>query len=324
MKVAFFSTKPYDEKYFSKHAYPHQFTFYTEALSKETALLAKGHEAVCAFVNDNIDQEVLEKLSNYHIQLIIVRAASADNIDFNIATRLDINVEWVPGYSPEAIAEHTAALILNLNRKIHLAYQRTHKGNFKIDDLIGFNLSGKTIGIIGLGRIGLAFAKIMRGFGCKVIANDLHKNELFIREDIPYVSFPDLLMQSDIISLHCPLNKFNQHLINQSSIDMMKKGVILINAARGGLVDTQAVLRSLDGDKIAAFGLDVYEKERESFNKDFKDVEDINDPILKQLLNHPDVLLTPHQAFCTHEAMEQIAKTVTHRLSFYEAIFTAY
>lgn len=320
MKVAFFSARPYDIEYFEDKQSPHQFTFIMEKLDPVTVKLAENHEAICISSLDTADERVLHALCNMKINFIIVRASGIDNIDMAAAYHNDITVNWLPGYSPRAIAEHAVALLLTLNRKIHIASERIKNGNFSIDDLMGFNLYDKTVGIVGKGRIGNAFAEIMKGFGCHILVNDTKQNINIIHDGLQIVSLSELLQQSDIISLHCSLDDSSKAMINTQTLQLVKPGAVLINTARGKLVDTKAVLEALDNGLLSAYGADVYEHESDFFYETFKSLADVNDPVLRRLIQHPHMLLTAHQAFFTKEAMQQMARTVINELTYHESL----
>jgi D-lactate dehydrogenase len=320
MKVAFFSARPYDIEYFEDKRSPHQFTFIMEKLDPVTVKLAGNHEAICISSLDIADEPVLNSLCDMKINFIIVRASGIDNVDMAAAYHNDITVKWLPGYSPRAIAEHAVTLLLTLNRKIHIASERIRNGNFSIDDLMGFNLYDKTVGIVGKGRIGNAFAEIMKGFGCHILVNDTKQNINIIHDGLQIVSLSELLQQSDIISLHCSLDDSSKAMINTQTLQLVKPGAVLINTARGKLVDTKAVLEALDKGPLGAYAADVYENESMFFHQAFKFLDEIPDPVLKTLIQHPRVLLTAHQAFFTREAMQQMARTVINELTYQESL----
>lgn len=321
MQVAFFDTHAYDMPYYKDSPSGHRFTFIEAGLSLDTVPLARGHEAVCVSIYDRLEESVLEALAALDVKLAVVRSSGVELVDFEAAKKHKITVKWLPGYSPEAIAEHAVALILTLNRKIHLVWQRVCQGDFSIQWPAGFNLYRKTIGIIGMGRVGYAFARIMKGFGCRLLAHDVQEFENLAAEGIEYTSLEDLLKRSDIISLHATLNHSNACIINRNTLQLMKPGAILINTARGGLVDTTAVLTSLKNRQLDAYGADVYEKESGIFSHTFKSIEQAGDPLLKELTLQPNVLLTAHQAFFTKEALHQMARTIINELTFYEELF---
>ncbi|NLZ60917.1 MAG: 2-hydroxyacid dehydrogenase [Lentisphaerae bacterium] len=310
-KITFFDSKPYDREFFEacNQNYGFELKFFAHHLNSDTAGLALGSDAVCVFVNDRCDAAVIEALYGMGIRLIALRCAGYNNVDLRAAWER-INVLRVPGYSPNAVAEHAVALLLTLNRKTHRAYFRTRDNNFSIAGLLGFDLKEKHAGIIGAGRIGLALIQILRGFGMRVMAYDANpRPELAAQMGFSYVELPELFAQSDVISLHCPLTPETRHLINAESLALMKPGVVIINTGRGQLIDTQALIGALKSRKIGGAGLDVYEEESEYFFEDFSD-SFIPDDVLARLLSFNNVLLTSHQGFFTKEAMQSIA-TVT-------------
>lgn len=306
MKIAFFSTKSYDKQYFEALNSSHELCFYETALNQSTAALSKGFNAVCAFVNDQLNEATLNILHQNKVKVILLRCAGYNNVDVPTAVKLGIKIYRVPAYSPEAVAEHTLALILTLNRKTHKAYNRVREFNFSIENLVGFNLHQKTIGVIGTGNIGTAFCKIMLGMGCQIMAFDLNKNQELIEKGVKYVTIEELLKESDIVSLHCPLYSQTLHLINDKTIAMMKDGVMLINTSRGALIETKAVIQALKTRKIGYLGIDVYEQEADIFFKDSSGYI-IQDDMIARLMTFPNVLITGHQAFLTDEALTQIA-----------------
>lgn len=306
MKIAFFSTKPYDKDFFEKHNQTHELTFYDVALSETSVRLAEGFDGICVFVNDKVNDVIIGKLAKLGIRLIALRCAGFNNVDLVAAKKANIGVVRVPAYSPHAVAEHAVALIMTLNRKTHKAYNRVREGNFSLEKLIGFDLYQKTVGVIGTGKIGEAFARIMQGFGCKVIAYDVFPSQGLIDSGVKYTVLDEVLQQSDIISLHCPLTDKTHHLINETSIAQMKTGAMLINTSRGALVDTQAVVEGLKSKKLGYLGLDVYEQESNIFFNDLSE-EILVDDTLARLMTFPNVLITSHQGFLTEEALTQIA-----------------
>ncbi len=318
MKLAFFSTKPYDKRFFeaANQSTDHELTFYETKLTQATASLADGFDGVCVFVNDPLDEPTLETLSAQGCKLILLRCAGFNNVDLNAAERLGMTVCRVPVYSPFAVAEHTVALILTLNRKVHKAYNRVRDGNFAIDGLIGFDLHDKTIGIVGTGRIGQILAKICIGFGMHVLAHDLHPNPKLQDMGVTYVPFDELIKKSDIVSLLCPLTPKTHHLISTDVVEHMKRGVMLVNTSRGGLIDAKALIKGLKSGRIGSVALDVYEEEGDVFFEDLSD-QVLQDDVLARLLSFPNVLITSHQAFFTKEAMEQIARTTLNNASGY-------
>jgi D-lactate dehydrogenase len=318
MKIAFFSTKSYDREFFSRYVTTHELIYFETPLNEQTANLAAGCNAVCVFVNDKLNSAVIEQLKTIGIKLIALRCAGFNNVNLESAKTNNIKVVRVPAYSPHAVAEHAAALILTLNRKTHKAYNRVREGNFSLERLTGFDLYEKTAGVIGTGKIGQAFCNIMLGFGCKVLAFDLIANKDVAAKGVEYVPLMDVLMHSDIISLHCPLNEQTKHIINKQTIGMMKEGVMLINTSRGGLIDTAAIIESLKNGKIGYLGLDVYEQEEKLFFKDLSE-SIIQDDVIMRLLSFPNVLITSHQGFFTEEALTQIAQTTLENIDTFAA-----
>lgn len=317
MKIAFFSSKSYDKQSFTKIHSNHSFLFLENQLNEQTAILANGSDAVCAFVNDKLNAETLTILKEIGIQCILLRCAGFNNVDLPVATNLGMRVFRVPAYSPNAVAEHAVALILTLNRKTHKAYNRVRESNFSLAQLEGFDLVNKTIGVIGAGNIGLAFCKIMLGFGCKVLAYDLTENPKLKNTEVEYSSLKNLYERSDIISLHCPLNEATKHIIDKESIDQMKSNVMIINTSRGALLDTKAAIYALKHNKIGYLGIDVYEQEGNLFFQDLSGTI-IDDDDIARLTTFPNVIITAHQGFFTHEALQQIAETTLNNASCYE------
>jgi len=319
MKVAVFSTKPYDVEYLNKFKInnKHQFTFLDVALSVTTTELCKGFEAVCVFVNDQLNKAVIEQLAINNIKLIVLRCAGFNNVYIMAAAEKNIVVVRVPTYSPQAVAEHAVALILTLNRKTHKAYNRVRENNFSLAGLMGFNLSGKTIGVIGTGRIGSAFCKMMQGFNCKIIAYDIKETSALKQQDIVYKSLEEVIVSADIISLHCPLTPQTNHLFNATNFSKMKKGAMLINTSRGGLVNTIDVINALKTGQLGYLGMDVYEQEENLFFNNLSETL-VQDDLLERLLTFPNVLITPHQGFFTTEALDQIAITTIKNCSDFE------
>lgn len=309
MKITFFSTQPYDETFFNRFndSYGFEFIFRKESLEADTAQLAAGTDCVCVFVNDVVDENVCKRLATAGVKVIALRCAGFNNVDLHAAKENGLHVCRVPAYSPEAVAEHALALILTLNRKTHKAYNRVREQNFLLNGLLGFNLHGKTVGVIGTGNIGKAFCRIMLGMGCTVKAFDLVANKQMEALGVTYHPLMEVLA-CDIISLHCPLNDQTRHMINADTIGMMKKGVMLINTSRGGLVDTHAVIAALSSGQIGYLGIDVYEQEEHLFFRDLSS-NIIQDDAIQRLMSFPNVLVTAHQAFFTEEALEQIAST---------------
>ncbi|MBM6551304.1 2-hydroxyacid dehydrogenase [Marinomonas ostreistagni] len=316
MKVAVFSCKPYDKRTLesacaeSDHLELH---FFESRLSSETVSLAKDYDAVSCFVNDDLSRGVIDQLAMYGIRAIALRCAGYNNVDLYCAKAHNIPVFHVPDYSPTSVAEHAVALIMALNRKTHRAYHRVKEGNFALEGLMGFNLEGKTVGCIGTGRIGAAFARIMNGFGCRVLCYDLNPDENLEAQGAEYVDLETLYNRSDIISLHCPLNASTHHLINQTSLAKMKDGVMIINTSRGALVNAQQAIDALYSGKIGYLGLDVYEQEGKLFFEDMSD-HIIYDSVFQLLLTFPNVVVTGHQGYFTDIALEHIANTTCANL----------
>jgi D-lactate dehydrogenase len=309
MKVVFFSTQPYDIQFFNlyKETFGFELVFFESALSKKTASLAENAEAVCVFVNDKLTAEVIDLLAAQGVKIIALRCAGFNNVDLEAAKRNGIKVCRVPAYSPEAVAEHAVAMLLTLNRKTHKAYNRVREQNFSLNGLLGFDVHNKSIGVVGTGNIGKAFCKIMLGFGCKVSAFDVIANKDLEAIGVEFKPLQEVL-QSDIISLHCPLNDQTKHIINDTTIAMMKKGVMLINTSRGGLIDTKTVIQALKSGQIGYLGIDVYEQEEKLFFRDLSS-DIIQDDLIQRLMSFPNVLITAHQAFFTEDALSQIATT---------------
>ena len=314
MKVAVFSAKKYDQEGFSQWADPSlHFHYIDSRLNEDSVKLAAGCHAISAFVNDELNAKVLKQLSELGIEMVALRCAGFNNVDLPAARELGIRIARVPAYSPEAVAEHTVGMMLCLNRKLHKAYNRVRDDNFALDGLLGFNLFGKTVGLIGTGRIGLATARILKGFGCELLCNDPQQAQEIISLGGRYVPLAELYAQSDIISLHCPLTPESKHLINHYSIGSMKDGVMLINTSRGALIDTKAVIDGLKNRKIGYLGLDVYEQEADIFFENLSE-QMIDDEIFKRLLTFPNVLITGHQAFFTKEALQEISQISSDNL----------
>ena len=320
MKIAFFSTKPYDRKYFdlANQECGHEITYFETRLTRQTLKLAEGYECACAFVNDQLDASTLIALAAQGTRLIALRCAGFNNVDVNSAKELGISVVRVPAYSPYAVAEHTVGLMLALNRKVYWAHSRVREGNFSLDGLLGFDMRGRTAGIIGTGKIGECVIRILNGFGCRIIAYDKYKNPACEEMGVEYVSMEDLFAQSDIVSLHCPLFKETYHLINNDSIARMKKGVMIINTSRGALIDSRAAIEGLKSEKIGYLGIDVYEEEGEIFFED-KTFEILTDDVFARLTTFPNVVITGHQAYFTREAVSAIAKTTLENITAYES-----
>ncbi len=311
MKIAFFNTKPYDREFFSTSpSDAYSITFLEEPLNEKTAHLAKGFDGVCFFVNDSANANVIKQFSEMGVKLIALRSAGFNHVDLEAAKQAGIMVVRVPAYSPYAVAEHAVALIMTLNRKTHHAYQKINNNNFALNNLLGFDLYNKTVGVIGTGKIGKIFANIMRGFGCRVIAYDKFQDNT---APVTYVELDELFANSDIISVHCPLMDETYHIINKESIAKMRDGVVLINVSRGALLDTKAAIDGLKCGKIGALGLDVYEEEANLFFNDLSG-QILQDDQFARLRSFPNVLITGHQAFFTREALQSIADTTKNNI----------
>lgn len=314
VKIAFFDTKDYDKHFFDIYNkdYNYEITYFESKLSKETAILAKGYDVVCIFVNDTADKETLKILEENGVKLIALRCAGFNNVD--LENKGNLRVVRVPQYSPHSVAEHAVALLLNINRKIYKSYQRVKKYNFSLDGLLGFDVYGKTVGVIGTGKIGKVFIEIMKGFGAKVIAYDLYKDERSATEiGFKYVDLDSLYKESDIISIHCPLTPETDNMINKDSIKKMKDGVIIINTSRGKLVNTNDLIEELSSEKIGGVGLDVYDNEGEYFLKDLSSSYK-RDKNLSLLISMPNVIITSHQAFFTNEALNKISSDTCNNI----------
>jgi D-lactate dehydrogenase len=319
MKVAVFSTKSYDKEFLDvANVDPkHELTYFEGSLREKTVRLTEGYDAVCVFVNDTLNAEVIDGLAVNGVKVIVLRCAGFNNVDVKQASLRNMTVLRVPAYSPHAVAEHAIALIMTLNRKTHKAYSRIREGNFSIERLTGFELDGKTVGVVGTGRIGAVFAKIMMGFGCTILAHDAYQNQMLQELGVEYVTMNDLLMHSDIISLHCPLTPDTHHMINEVSINRMKPGVMLINTSRGKLIDTDAAIKGLKDGRIGYMGIDVYEQEENLFFKDLSEII-IRDDKISRLMTFPNVLITAHQAYFTDNALIQISQTTLQNLVDFE------
>jgi D-lactate dehydrogenase len=319
MKVAFFSTKPYDRNSFevANYDYQYELVFFEAKLNRQTASLAKGFTCICAFVNDQIDALTLEILARQGTQLLALRCAGFNQVDLKAAARVGIQVVRVPAYSPYAVAEHTFGLILTLNRRIHRGYNRVREGNFSLEGLLGFDLRGKTIGVVGTGRIGQVVVEIAKGFGMEILAYDVMRSAVCEELGAKYVELPKLLNRSHIVSLHCPLLPETKYLINEAAIEQMRSGAMLVNTSRGLLIDTQAVIQGLKSGKIGSLALDVYEQESELFFEDLSN-QIIHDDVFERLMTFPNVLVTAHQAFFTLEALQNIAETTLANIADFD------
>lgn len=316
IQIAFYDTKDYDRDAFRPYSATHnvRFRFLETRLNEDTVELSKGCDAVCVFVNDVVNAKVIDKLAQYGVKVLALRCAGYNNVDIQAAFG-KLHVMHVPAYSPYAVAEHAMALLLTSIRRIHKAYNRTREFNFSLHDLVGTELHGKTIGVVGTGKIGQIFMNICHGFGMRVIAYDKYPLK---DKEIEYVPFDTLCKESDIISLHCPLTEETTHLIDAKAIDTMKKGVVIINTSRGALIDAQALLEGIKARKVGAACLDVYEEEGDIFFED-RSGHILNDDLLSRLISMPNVIVTSHQGFLTKQALENIAETTIHNiLSYYE------
>lgn len=319
MKVAVFSTKNYDRVFLqaANARHKHELFFLEPRLTQDTVKLAAQFPVVCAFVNDRLDAQVLAALSTEGTRLIALRSAGFNNVDLSAASQLKLTVVRVPAYSPFAVAEHTVGLILALDRRLHRAYARVREGNFSLDGLLGFDLHGRTVGIVGTGKIGAIVARIMNGFGCRLLGHDPYFNSECEEMGMKYVPLADLFAASDVITLHCPLTPTTHHVINAEALNQMKHGVMLINTGRGALIDTTAVISALKSGRIGHLGLDVYEEEADLFFEDLSD-QVIQDDVFARLLTFPNVIITGHQGFFTEEALNSIAETTLMNITAFE------
>lgn len=317
MKITLFSAKPYDKKSFNSLPHDHEIQFIKDHLCEESAHLASDSQAVCVFVNDELPRSCLEKLHDLGVKFILLRCAGFNNVDLEAAKELGFQVARVPAYSPHAVAEHAVAMLLTLNRKTHRAYNRVREGNFEIDGLLGIDLFGKTVGIFGAGKIGICFAKIMSGFGCKVLISDPTPSQECLDLGIEIVEPDRIFTEADIVSLHCPLLDSTYHLYNEETLAKSKPGLFLINTSRGGLVDAKAAIQVLKSGHLGYLAMDVYEDEREFFFEDFSS-DIVKDDTLMRLMTFPNVLITGHQAFFTREALKNIAETTLSNLDSFE------
>jgi len=319
MRIAVFSARAYDRRFLeaANEVADHELVYLEPKLSAETASLAAGFGAVCAFVNDELDEPALAVLASVGVRLVALRAAGFNNIDLRAARAHGVTVARVPAYSPHAVAEHTLALILTLNRKTHRAYNRVREGNFALDGLLGFDLAGKSAGVVGTGEIGAITARILLGFGCRIVAHDPQPNETLLALGVRYADMNELLAASDIVTLHCPLTPATHHMIDTAAIARMKLGAMLINTSRGAVIDTRAVIAGLKSGRIGALGLDVYEEEADLFFEDLSH-HIIDDDVFARLLTFPNVLVTGHQGFFTEEALTNIAETTLANVTAFE------
>jgi D-lactate dehydrogenase len=319
MRVAVFSAKAYDEKSLQEANanHGHDLVFLEPRLTPLTAALGAGFPAICAFVSDQLDAPILEELAGSGTRLIALRSAGFNHVDLDAARELGLTVARVPSYSPAGVAEHAVGLILTLNRKLHRAYTRIRDGNFSLEGLMGFEMKGRTIGVVGTGQIGTAFCRIMLGFGCRVLAHDPYPSDEARSLAVEFVDLDRIFSDSDIIALHAPLTKDTHHLIDAAALEKMKPGVMLINTSRGALIDTRAVIEALKSRRLGALGLDVYEEEDKLFFED-SSADLITDDVFARLLTFPNVMITGHQAFFTHEAIRNIAETTLANVTAFE------
>ncbi|MEJ2738866.1 MAG: 2-hydroxyacid dehydrogenase [Dehalococcoidia bacterium] len=319
MKTLVYSTRPYDKEYLEMaNRHVHKFHFYETRLERRTAALAAGFPAICCFVDDELDASVLKQLSRGGTKLITLRSTGFNNVDLVSAEELGLTVMRVSQYSPYAVAEFATGLILALSRKIHRAYNRVREGNFLLDGLLGFDLHGKTVGIVGTGKIGSVLTQIMNGFGCRLLGYDVNQNKVCLNLGMSYVPLNELLAQSDIVSLHAPLTPETRHMINKETLSLMKPGAMLVNTSRGALVDTKALLSALKKQKLGAVGMDVYEEESHIYYQNLSE-QIIPDDVITRLTTFPNVLITGHQAFFTCEALTMIAETTIQNISDFKA-----
>jgi D-lactate dehydrogenase len=310
VRIAVFSTRPYDRRFLEaeNEHHDHDLTFLEARLDATTVRLADGHDAVCAFVNDDLSAPVIEALAERGVTMLTMRCAGFNNVDLEAARAHHVTVARVPAYSPYAVAEHTVALMLAVERRLHRAYNRVREGNFALEGLLGFDLRNKRIGIIGTGRIGQIVARIMRGFGCSLRAYDPFPNDEVRDYGVRYVDLDTMFAECDVITLHCPLTPETHHLIDEAAINKMKPGVMIVNTSRGALIDTRAAIEGLKDGRIGNLALDVYEEEGDLFFEDLSD-RVIQDDVFSRLLTFPNVFITAHQAFFTEEALTNIAQT---------------
>lgn len=315
MKVAVFSAKPYDNKYLGQlNKGQHELEFFEPHLDSQTVPLTKGFDAVCCFVNDTLDRDTLVALKDNGIKLVAMRCAGFNNVDLPTAEQLELPIVRVPEYSPYAVAEHAAALALSLNRNLHRAHNRVRENDYSLDGLLGFDFHGKTVGVIGTGKIGVCFGKIMQGFGCHVVAYDPYPSKEAQKLGFEFLDLDTLLNRCDVVSLHCPLMSQTYHVINAYTISKMKRGVMLLNTSRGGLIDTPAVIEGLKSGHIGHVGLDVYEEEEDLFFEDYSN-NVLQDDTFARLQTFPNVIITGHQAFFTEEALTAIAQVTMNNLN---------
>jgi D-lactate dehydrogenase len=322
MRVAVFSTKPYDQAFLdaANAEGNHELVFFEARLTPATAPLAAGFPAVCVFINDQLSEETVRAIAATGTQLIALRSAGFNNVDLKVATELGLTVVRVPAYSPYAVAEHAVGLVLMLNRKLHKAYNRVRNDNFSLQGLLGFDLHGATVGVVGTGKIGQCFSQIMHGFGCRLLAYDPYPNSVCLDLGMEYLELPDLLGKSDVVSLHCPLMPQTYHLLNAESLGWLKPGAMVINTSRGGLIETKAMIAAIKSGQVGYLGLDVYEQEADIFFEDLSDTV-IQDDDLQRLQSFPNVVITAHQGFFTREALANIAEaTIANITQFAQGV----
>ncbi|MEZ6042718.1 MAG: 2-hydroxyacid dehydrogenase [Planctomycetaceae bacterium] len=326
MRIAVFSSQPYDRRFLdsaASDANAVEFVHFEAGLTRDSVVISQGCDAICCFVNDQVDREVLSALAGLGIRLVLLRCAGFNNVDLQAAAEFDIVVMRVPEYSPHAVAEHTVALTLCLIRQIHRAWSRVREGDFRLSGLLGFDIHEKTVGVIGTGRIGTCVVNIFRGFGCRVLACDKYPNPELVDAGVEYVEMPELLKQSRIVTLHCPLTIETTHLINRHTISLMQPGGIIVNTSRGGLIDTRSLIHGLKTQHVRGVALDVYEEEASLFFTDHSE-QAIPDDVFARLLTFPNVLITGHQGFFTSEALTRIAETtVANAQSFRDGNWVA-
>lgn len=320
MRVAFFSTHSYDREFFdaANASGEHELVYLEPKLNAASAVCAESFPAVCLFVNDRADAETIERLAQGGTRLIVLRCAGFNNVDLRAAKAANVAVARVPAYSPHAVAEHALALILTLNRKICRAYTRVRDGNFALDGLLGFDIHGRTAGVVGTGRIGQEMARILNGLGCTILAHDIQPNPEVTKLGVRYTALETLLAESDIVTLHCPLTPQTMHMFDAAALARMKRGAMLVNTSRGALIDTAAAIQALKGAHLGGLGLDVYEEEEHLFFAD-RSNEILQDDIFARLLTFPNVVITGHQAFFTREALENIARTTLDNIGAFAA-----
>ncbi len=316
-KIAFFSTQVYDRKLFENASDKHDFEFFETRLRAQTINLTNGYDGVCVFVNDKLEEDVIRGISENGVKLIALRCAGFNNVDLKAANNYNVRVLRVPAYSPEAVAEHALALMMTLARKTHKAYNRVRDSNFSLVNLTGFTIHGKTIGIIGTGQIGQAFCRILSGMGAKIVAYDKYPSDAMKKLDVDYKDMDEVLHESDIISLHCPLTPETHHIINEKNLGKMKKGAMLINTSRGKLVDTLSVIDALKSEHLGSLAIDVYEEEEKLFFRDLSE-KIIRDDQISRLMIFPNVLITAHQGFFTQESLNQIKETTIKNFDDFE------